>query len=115
MPIPLYTEKNQAQNGASNPAQNNATGNNSQATTTSFAGNQFPTATNAQGQPLSKEEADRLYEERMEEEYAKREGDIDGASEADADIGESGASILNVLSDIPSPDGGIWPTTKDSR
>lgn len=24
--------------------------------------------------PLSKEEADRLYEERMEEEYAKREG-----------------------------------------
>ncbi|KAE8354089.1 hypothetical protein BDV28DRAFT_131872 [Aspergillus coremiiformis] len=25
-------------------------------------------------QPLSKEEADRLYEERMEEEYAKREG-----------------------------------------
>lgn len=26
------------------------------------------------GQALSKEEADRLYEERMEEEYAKREG-----------------------------------------
>lgn len=26
------------------------------------------------GRPLSKEEADRLYEERMEEEYAKREG-----------------------------------------
>ncbi|KAJ5679380.1 hypothetical protein N7462_007624 [Penicillium macrosclerotiorum] len=25
-------------------------------------------------QPLNKEEADRLYEERMEEEYAKREG-----------------------------------------
>jgi hypothetical protein len=25
-------------------------------------------------QPLSKEEADRLYEERMEDEYAKREG-----------------------------------------
>jgi hypothetical protein len=27
-----------------------------------------------QQQPLSREEADRLYEERMEEEYAKREG-----------------------------------------
>lgn len=26
------------------------------------------------GRPLSKEEADRLYEERMEDEYAKREG-----------------------------------------
>lgn len=30
---------------------------------------------NEQGdRPLSKEEADRLYEERMEDEYAKREG-----------------------------------------
>ena len=32
-------------------------------------------STGADGdRPLSKEEADRLYEERMEEEYAKREG-----------------------------------------
>lgn len=28
----------------------------------------------SEDRPLSKEEADRLYEERMEEEYAKREG-----------------------------------------
>lgn len=32
------------------------------------------TATNGGEQKLSKEEADRLYEERMEDEYAKREG-----------------------------------------
>ncbi|WEW55758.1 hypothetical protein PRK78_001191 [Emydomyces testavorans] len=34
------------------------------------------------GEQLSKEEADRLYEERMEEEYAKREG---GANYRDGD------------------------------
>lgn len=32
------------------------------------------TTTNGGEQKLSKEEADRLYEERMEDEYAKREG-----------------------------------------
>ena len=32
------------------------------------------TTTSNGGQELSKEEADRLYEERMEDEYAKREG-----------------------------------------
>lgn len=32
------------------------------------------TTTNGSDKQLSKEEADRLYEERMEDEYAKREG-----------------------------------------
>jgi len=32
------------------------------------------TTTNGGGQQLSKEDADRQYEERMEDEYAKREG-----------------------------------------
>ncbi|RMZ83585.1 hypothetical protein DV738_g1106, partial [Chaetothyriales sp. CBS 135597] len=32
------------------------------------------TDVHAEGRQLSKEEADRLYEERIEEEYAKREG-----------------------------------------
>ena len=32
------------------------------------------TTTSGGGQQLSKEQADRLYEERMEDEYAKREG-----------------------------------------
>ncbi|KAL4936255.1 hypothetical protein BDV06DRAFT_228059 [Aspergillus oleicola] len=61
-------------NSTQNTSQSSATGNSNHATTTSFAGNSFPSAVNDQGQPLSKEEADRLYEERMEEEYAKREG-----------------------------------------
>ncbi|KAL4791305.1 hypothetical protein BDV19DRAFT_393286 [Aspergillus venezuelensis] len=58
--------------GTSSPAGNNSS--NNHATTTSLAGTSFPSAVNEQGQPLSNEEADRLYEERMEEEYAKREG-----------------------------------------
>ncbi|KAL5045269.1 hypothetical protein BDW71DRAFT_184592 [Aspergillus fruticulosus] len=88
MPIPLFTEQttNQLQGKvnpnttqfsqqAGAPGTTSSTSNNtSHATTTSFAGSSFPSATNAQGQRLSKEEADRLYEERMEEEYAKREG-----------------------------------------
>lgn len=36
--------------------------------------NKKTTTTSGAGQQLSKEEADRLYEERMEDEYAKREG-----------------------------------------
>ncbi|KAL4950495.1 hypothetical protein BDW69DRAFT_172079 [Aspergillus filifer] len=80
MPIPPYQEQSASQpNGTTtnNNDQSSATGNNSSnnhATTTSLAGTSFPSAVNEQGQPLSKEEADRLYEERMEEEYAKREG-----------------------------------------
>ncbi|KAL2803051.1 hypothetical protein BJX63DRAFT_413201 [Aspergillus granulosus] len=79
MPIPIYNEQTNGQdntNGTQQSAQSAAatTSSNSHATTTSFAGTNFPTAVNEQGQPLSKEEADRLYEERMEEEYAKREG-----------------------------------------
>ncbi|KAL4820720.1 hypothetical protein BDW67DRAFT_153079 [Aspergillus spinulosporus] len=91
MPIPLFTDQTTAQpQGQANPntsqfsqqagapgtipsssSSNNNTGH---ATTTSFAQNSFPSAMDAQGQRLSKEEADRLYEERMEDEYAKREG-----------------------------------------
>ncbi|PLB55237.1 hypothetical protein P170DRAFT_432772 [Aspergillus steynii IBT 23096] len=50
----------------------------STSTTTSSTGSQaeYTNAPDNAGeqQPMSKEEADRLYEERMEEEYAKREG-----------------------------------------
>ncbi|KAL4933981.1 uncharacterized protein BDV17DRAFT_286786 [Aspergillus undulatus] len=76
MPVPLYQEQSQTTGTSNTTTQPSATGNNSvsnsasQATTTSFAGNNFPSAMNEQGQPLSKEEADRLYEERMEEEIA---------------------------------------------
>ncbi|KAL4959463.1 uncharacterized protein BDV14DRAFT_184665 [Aspergillus stella-maris] len=79
MPISIYQEQSSSQpNGTTtNNNQPSTTGNNNSsahATTTSLAGASFPSAVNEQGQPLSKEEADRLYEERMEEEYAKREG-----------------------------------------
>ncbi|CEN59664.1 hypothetical protein ASPCAL02108 [Aspergillus calidoustus] len=79
MPIPTYNEKNNGSNTTNDTQQaaqsaTATTSSNSHATTTSFAGTNFPAAVNEQGQPLSKEEADRLYEERMEEEYAKREG-----------------------------------------
>ncbi len=40
----------------------------------STSGGGAQTQTAPQTQPQSKEEADRLYEERMEDEYAKREG-----------------------------------------
>ena len=90
MPIPLYTDQttNQLQ-GQANPnttqfsqqagapgttSGSSSTSNTGPATTTSFAQSSFPSAMDAQGQRLSKEEADRLYEERMEDEYAKREG-----------------------------------------
>ena len=90
MPIPLYTDQttNQLQ-GQANPnttqfsqqagapgttSSSSRTSNTGHATTTSFAQSSFPSAMDAQGQRLSKEEADRLYEERMEDEYAKREG-----------------------------------------
>ncbi|KAL4920260.1 hypothetical protein BDW62DRAFT_198988 [Aspergillus aurantiobrunneus] len=84
MPIPLYTDQSQTKDTAQNNAQSSTQGlattgttNNNDATTTSLAGNDFSSAVNEHGQPLSKEEADRLYEERMEEEYAKREGGND--------------------------------------
>ncbi|KAL4743663.1 hypothetical protein BDV11DRAFT_177980 [Aspergillus similis] len=89
MPIPLFTDQTTTQlQGQANPnttqfsqqagapgtTSSSSSSNTSHATTTSFAGNSFPSAMDAQGQRLSKEEADRLYEERMEDEYAKREG-----------------------------------------
>ncbi len=78
MPIPLYSDKSQTKDASTDSTQSsvqrNANTSGDNTTTASFAGNSFPTAINEQGQPLSKEEADRLYEERMEEEYAKREG-----------------------------------------
>lgn len=77
MPIPTY-----------NPAQSATTSNNLTDTidTTSSGGDlnlpgtqnnsigQGQSQNGQDGQQMSREEADRLYEERMEEEYAKREG-----------------------------------------
>ncbi|KAK2742710.1 hypothetical protein FQN57_005165 [Myotisia sp. PD_48] len=74
MPVPLSTSPPNEPTGRTN--------NNNQTSNTSSSTSQHPnsTASNTSNnsrttQPfLTKEEADRLYEERMEEEYAKREG-----------------------------------------
>lgn len=78
MPIPLYNSSQQDPNGnpAGSTSLNSGPGSNTNASGrvsgTASAGS---VGSSTQGnQPLSKEEADRLYEERMEEEYAKREG-----------------------------------------
>lgn len=42
--------------------------------TSSAASTATSSSTHAEGMELAREEADRLYEERMEDEYAKREG-----------------------------------------
>lgn len=86
MPIP--TPDFQAQDNQVQPNSAGATCSAGQADLTSFAAldgsvphidTAAPRDNNAArddrgDQPLSKEEADRLYEERMEDEYAKREG-----------------------------------------
>ncbi|KAL3480623.1 hypothetical protein BJX99DRAFT_219916 [Aspergillus californicus] len=81
MPIPTYNQTQPPLNANDNQARattgtntNTTSNTSSQGMTTNFAGNPVSGAVNGQGQPLSKEEADRLYEERMEDEYAKREG-----------------------------------------
>ncbi|KAL2828941.1 hypothetical protein BDW59DRAFT_159341 [Aspergillus cavernicola] len=80
MPIPIYTDKtNPSSSNPTNDQQTRATtGTNTSnhATTTSFAGDNVSTAVNGQGQPLSKEEADKLYEERMEDDEAMM--DVEG-------------------------------------
>ncbi|PYH84476.1 hypothetical protein BO82DRAFT_430166 [Aspergillus uvarum CBS 121591] len=55
-----------------------ATEHNTTSTSTNTTNPSFSSSSTSQSdddRPLSKEEADRLYEERMEEEYAKREGE----------------------------------------
>ncbi|KAL4774148.1 hypothetical protein BDW60DRAFT_205329 [Aspergillus nidulans var. acristatus] len=94
MPLPLYTDQTTTQmQGRANPnttqfsqqagapgttSSSSNNNNTSHATTTSFAQSSFPSAMDAQGQRLSKEEADRLYEERMEDEYASQRTVLEG-------------------------------------
>ncbi|RAL17198.1 uncharacterized protein BO97DRAFT_419445 [Aspergillus homomorphus CBS 101889] len=72
MPIPIPSTSDQATQSSSS-----ATGNPNTTTTTSQSSSSSLNTDASRSEadkPLSKEEADRLYEERMEEEYAKREG-----------------------------------------
>ncbi|KAJ5920720.1 hypothetical protein N7454_009253 [Penicillium verhagenii] len=75
MPIPTaesYDKEQEriAQNQASNTSSSETNGNNGQHDVSGSSATE-----GIQGERiLSKEEADRLYEERMEEEYAKRDG-----------------------------------------
>ncbi|KKK19055.1 hypothetical protein AOCH_005406 [Aspergillus ochraceoroseus] len=79
MPIPVYYTEGCQESHPSSEARagesraSDTTNSASNASSTGF-GSGYTSALNDQGEPLSKEEADRLYEERMEEEYAKREG-----------------------------------------
>lgn len=73
MPIPLAssTEKQSTTSSAdARPLDNTTTTTTSSSTTSQVVGD----GNQSGDQPLSKEEADRLYEENIEEEYAKREG-----------------------------------------
>lgn len=80
MPVPtaeLFDKQQNEANGtrSSNPAARNPTEQNNDNYLSFGSGNSAGTSGNADtGRTLTKEEADRLYEERMEEEYAKREG-----------------------------------------
>lgn len=82
MPIPtadLLDKESQQNTRATTSASNPPTESNSGAHRFGAGSNSTGDASrysqNAEGdQALSREEADRLYEERMEEEYAKREG-----------------------------------------
>lgn len=81
MPVPT-ADVYDKQNSQSSPTRTTASTNHT-STDTQASGRTGPTSGNMagtshqnteNGRALSKEEADRLYEERMEEEYAKREG-----------------------------------------
>ncbi|KAJ5138668.1 uncharacterized protein N7515_003516 [Penicillium bovifimosum] len=79
MPVPnadLYDKQQDQLNGT--PSADPAVCTSSeQSNTSSYIGSSPPAGASQNadgGRTLSKEEADRLYEERMEEEYAKREG-----------------------------------------
>ncbi|KAJ5871697.1 uncharacterized protein N7529_004050 [Penicillium soppii] len=81
MPVPtadLYDQQQETQpqtNGThpSNPAAHSTQQSNGSYFVTE-SGSSASASTNGAGRALTKEEADRLYEERMEEEYAKRDG-----------------------------------------
>ncbi|KAJ5935387.1 hypothetical protein N7466_004934 [Penicillium verhagenii] len=75
MPIPTaesYDKEQEriAQNQASNTSSSETNGNNDQLDVSGSSA----TGDSEGDRALSREEADRLYEERMEEEYAKRDG-----------------------------------------
>ncbi|KAJ5476410.1 hypothetical protein N7475_002139 [Penicillium sp. IBT 31633x] len=81
MPVPTAELFDKQQNEANRTHPSNSTARNSteQDNNNSYFGfgsaSSAGTSRNADtGRTLTKEEADRLYEERMEEEYAKREG-----------------------------------------
>ncbi|KAE8376543.1 hypothetical protein BDV26DRAFT_265271 [Aspergillus bertholletiae] len=80
MPVPLYSDEDTSNTPATGTA--GQTSRETLPSTNSGAGHVLGTGSSSTGhsssaleeRPLSQEEADRLYEERMEEEYAKREG-----------------------------------------
>ncbi|PYI30180.1 hypothetical protein BP00DRAFT_426777 [Aspergillus indologenus CBS 114.80] len=71
MPIPIPPALDETTQ-SSLATEHNPTSTNT--TNPSFSSSSSSTSQSDNDSPLSKEEADRLYEERMEEEYAKREG-----------------------------------------
>ncbi|KAJ5544931.1 hypothetical protein N7535_006683 [Penicillium sp. DV-2018c] len=79
MPVPvadLY-DKQQTQTNGTHSEESAVRPSTEQSNTSSYIGSSSSAGASQNvnaGRTLSREEADRLYEERMEEEYAKREG-----------------------------------------
>ncbi|PYI18406.1 hypothetical protein BO99DRAFT_169188 [Aspergillus violaceofuscus CBS 115571] len=73
MPIPIPPALDETTQ-SSLATEHNTTSTSTNTTNPSFSSSSSSTSQSDNDRPLSKEEADRLYEERMEEEYAKREG-----------------------------------------
>ncbi|KAJ5899085.1 hypothetical protein N7495_003829 [Penicillium taxi] len=78
MPIPTadHYDKEQSQNtsSADHVSHNASSQDSSDRTFTGSGDSALGSSSSQTDRPLSEEEADRLYEERIEEEYAKREG-----------------------------------------
>lgn len=76
MPLPLFPGEAKTSDSTTAPSNTTASTNTSAGahSTTTAPQNPAQQQLKKDEQTLSKEEADRLYEERMEEEYAKREG-----------------------------------------